>query len=242
MPRASSFLSHFATWMQFVIYPSQSVARLANDIAGSESIAPIFHIWFAPVLVGIITEIPIAHMFGIEWGVNVGFTVVSVTSSFIFLCCGGLITHFSMRVFRLSSNLQITLALYTVVIIYIPVSTLLLTFQVYQTFHAIYIMKLVGIEKLTVREIITQLAEPAPFTQRGMPLSIIDVLATLGSSVVAMLSTAAFAEFVVQWYGNSRYRTYLAVACSGVVLLILNMAIYTPLNIMMLYSFIEGRK
>jgi hypothetical protein len=242
MPRASSVLSPVATWMQFVIYPSQSVARLANDIAGSESLAPIFHIWYAPVLVGIMTEIPIAHMFGIEWGVNVGFTVLSVTSSLIFLCCGGLITHCSMRVFRLSSNLQITLALYTVVITYIPVSTLLLTSKVYQTFDAIYIMKLAGIENLTVEEIIRQLAEPAPFLQREMPLAIIDVLATLGSSVVAMLSMAAFAEFMVQWYKNPRYRTYLAVACSGIVLLILNMAIYTPLNIMMLYSFIEGRK
>jgi len=175
-------------------------------------------------------------------GVNIGFTVVSVTFGLIFICCGALITHITLKIFHLRSTIKITLALYTVVIIYSPVTTLLLTSQVYQTFHAIYIMKLVGIEKLTVREIIRQLATPAPFLQREMPLAIIDVLVTWGASVVAMLSTAAFAEFLVQWYGNPRYRTYLAVACSGVGLLILNIAIYIPLNIMLLYTYIEGGK
>jgi hypothetical protein len=242
MPRTFGFLSPVTTWMQFVIYPSQSVTRLANDIAGTDSVAPIFHIWFAPVLVGIIMETPIAHMFGIDWGVNIGFTVVSVTFGLIFICCGALITHITLKIFHLRSTIKITLELYTVVIIYSPVTTLLLTSQVYQTFHAIYIMKLVGIEKLTVREIIRQLATPAPFLQREMPLAIIDVLITWGASVVAMLSTAAFAEFLVQWYGNPRYRTYLAVACSGVGLLILNIAIYIPLNIMLLYTYIEGGK
>jgi hypothetical protein len=242
MPRTFSFVSYVTTWWQFIIYPSQSIARLANDIAGTDSVAPILHVWLAPVLVGIITEMPIAHMFGIEWGVNVGFTVVSITSSLIFLCCGALITHITMRMFNLISSLRITMALYTVVIIYIPVTTILLTFQVYQTFHAIYIMNIIGIGKITVKEIIRQLATPAPFLQREMPSGIIDVLSIWGSSVVDMLSTAAFAEFVVQWYGNPRYRTYLAVACSGIGLMILNISICIPLNIMMLYSYIGGGK
>jgi hypothetical protein len=237
----NDFLGSFATWMQFVISPSAAVTRLTKDVARSHSIVPVLKIWFAAILISTIVQIPLLRMFGIEWS-NIGFPAVAVTLSLIFMCCGSILTHFSMRMFGVNSDLPITLALYTVTIIYGPVSSLILTSKSYQFFHAMYIMKLTGAETLTVKEIITQLATPVPMFQREMPLAVIDILASYGAVVVGMLAMAAFAEFSVQWYGNSRYKTYMAIAWGNISLMVVYLAVFLPSQIMFLYSFMERGK
>lgn len=232
---ANDVLSVFGTWMQCIISPSRTVACLTNDVARSGSIIPVIKIWAAAVSISIIVQIPVLRMFGIEW-VNMGYPAVAVTVSLLSMCCGSILTHFSMRMFGLNSHLPITLGLYTVV------SSLILTSKSYQLLHAIYIMKLAGAERLTVKEIITQLATPVPIFQREMPLAVIDTLAFYGSIVVGMLAMAAFAEFLVQWYGNSRYKTYLAVAWGNISLTVVYLAVFLPIQLMILYSFMERGK
>jgi hypothetical protein len=231
----------FATWMQFVISPSLAVTGLTNDVARSHSIVPVIKIWFAAVFISIILQIPILRMFGIEWS-DIGYPAVAGTVSLIIMCCGSILTHFSMKMFGLYSHLPITLALYTVAIIYMPVSSLILTSKSYQSLHAIYIMKLAGAKTLTVKEIITQLATPVPMFQSKMPLAVIDILATYGAVVVGTLAMAAFAEFLVQWYGNSRYRTYLAVAWGNISLIVVFLVVFLPIEIIILYSFMSRGK
>jgi hypothetical protein len=237
----NDFIGSFGTWMQFVISPSRAVTRLTNDVASSGSIVPVIKIWFAAVLISIILQIPIFRMFGINWN-NIGYLTVTSTVGLIFISCGEMLTHCTMKIIKLYSQLPITLALYTVTIIYGPVISLIFPFKSYQLLEAIYIMKLVGAETLTVKEIITQLATPVPMFQREMPLAVIDILSSYGVVVVGGLATAAFAEFLVQWYGNSRYKTYLAVAWGNISLIIVYLAVFLPIEIMILYSFMDRGK
>jgi hypothetical protein len=237
----SDFLGFFATWMQFVISPSPAITHLANDVERSRSVVPVIKIWFAAIIISIIVQIPTLRVFGVEWS-NIGYPTVTVTVSLIIMCCGSILTHFTMIMLGLYSDLLITLALYTVCIIYGPVSSLILTDKSYQLLHAIYIMKLSGAETLTVKEIITQLATPVPMFQREMPLAVIDILATYGAVVVGTLAMAAFAEFLVQWYGNSRYKTYLAVAWGNISLIVVFLVVFLPIELMILYSFMERGK
>jgi hypothetical protein len=72
-----------------------------------------------------------------------------------------------------------------------------------------------------------------------MPLAVVDILSSYGAIGVGCLAGAAFSEFVVQWYGNARYKTYLAVAWGNIALVIVYFAVFLPIVIMILYSFME---
>lgn len=80
MSLALNVASAFATWLQYVIYPSQSVTRLTTDVESNVSILPILYIWVPSIIIGLMMQVPTMHMFGIEWS-NMGAMSVILTGA-----------------------------------------------------------------------------------------------------------------------------------------------------------------
>ena len=240
------FFNYLLTWLICSISPVRSITSLTLEIDRGKSIEQIFSLWLPSILIGLAVQIPVTHMFGVEWN-NTEFFLMLIILSMMMACAGGVFTHIVMRALGLKSQLPCTLALYTVTIIYLPIANIFFLRNTYKVFNAIYVVKQSGglsnviesggFNKIALNDIIIRFLRELRWPTGGV-VYIIDNVITDIAGLVSILCLAVFAEMSVKWYGNTRYETYLAVAGSQIVGFILMILIYWPIWTFTLYSFI----
>jgi hypothetical protein len=244
------FFNYLLTWLICSISPVRSITSLTLEIDRGKSIERIFSLWLPSILIGLAVQIPVTHMFGVEWN-NTEFFLMLIILSMMMACAGGVFTHIVMRALGLKSQLPCTLALYTVTIIYLPIANIFLLRNTYKVFNAIYVVKQSGVlgnviesggfNIIALNIIIIRFLRELRWPTGGV-VYIIDNIITDIAGCVGILCLAVFAEMSVKWYGNTRYETYLAVSVSQIVGFILVILIYWPIWTFTLYSFIDSAK
>jgi hypothetical protein len=240
MPRA--FFNYLVMWLRCLISPVQSINSLTLDVDKGKSVELIFSLWIPPILIGILIQIPVAHMFDVGLNNNMEFLSFSIILIMIMVCASGVLAHMVMRALRLKSKLPCTLALYTIVVIYYPIVNIVLLRKTYQLFNAIYVIKqTVDLSKMDAYGIIIRFLQTLNMHTDGM-LYVIDNIIVYASGFIDILCVTAFAEMLVQWYGNTRFKTYVAVGGSKILVLCLGTLIYWPIETFTLYSFIGNAR
>src|ERR1700730_13497281 len=132
MPR--NLFNYLLTWLNCSMSPIRSITSLTLDMDRGKSVELIFSILLPSILIGLAVQIPVTHMFGVEWN-NMGFFSILIILVMMVVCAGGIFTHIFMKALGLKSKLPCTLALYTITIIYFPIVNIFLLRSTYKVFN-----------------------------------------------------------------------------------------------------------
>jgi hypothetical protein len=241
LPEQNRISACLQQWSQCVIYPLHTVGRATSYVARQRSISPVFAIWFPSIFISVITQVPVEHLFGIEWN-NGGFHAAFLLLYILQISLGSVCVHVGMLLFQLQSRLPETLSLYTINVIYSPLTNIFLIPATYHSYQTVYLFKQAHSQNVSLIDAVVQIIKAFKVNANVSPLFYIETIFWYGAGFISIIVLAAFAECLSQWYKNGRYQTYHAVTASVVVGIVVINMVCCPLNFLILYNYIEITK
>jgi len=221
------------TWLECLFQPLTTVSRMLRAFQQDRSLAPVAKIWTATLTLSLILSYPILNLFGIQWN-NFGYHAPEQAVVILTILMAGLLSHIFLRCSKMRSNVYETILLYTVVVIYTPITTVMAIPESYKMYALLQMLKHLNVDLSEVFRYIKS---------HGLMGNIASLdlyqLFVYGTAFIGFLTLAAYAECIVQWYGNPRFRTYLAVGIAAYVMFWAYREFAVPFRLLLIYSFIQ---
>ncbi len=221
-------------WIECLIHPLAYIEEMLHRYEEQKSLALLKDVWFPSIFLSIIVNYPILRLFGVEW-TNIPFYVIEQTILLVSLFVNVLIVHLFMRMSGMLSRWGETIVLYTIVVIYTPISAIISLPASYKWYDH---MRSLKFEKKADLASAFQTLLTHEFVVGDNSLSLENAI-LYSTSFIFLLTLAAFAECMVQWYGNHRYRTYLAIGTTGLIISSLHRWVEFPLRSLDAYFFMK---
>lgn len=221
------------TWLEAVFRPLMTVSRMLREFEPERSLSPVVKLWLPPLTLSLIINYPILNLFGIKWN-NFGYYAPEETLVIIVVIMNGLFSHGLLRIFKMKSDVYKTTLLYTLVLIYTPITTLIAIPQAHAYYSYIQALKHdnLDLQELLRRQISNGfLGSTESFNLYQFTLYI--------TSFIGILTLTVYAECIIRHYANDRHKTYLAVGIAAFLMLLAYRWIAEPLHRLTIYSFIQ---
>jgi hypothetical protein len=220
------FLKGLITWCQAAAAPAQSVQAILSITDSETRTGRLIALWLWSAILTMLFQTPIFRMYRIEW-TDMGFLVPYVLMMSLNVLLIGAIVHLGFRLFRLSSNLFDTLAMFVATVgVYWPISSFL---AIPAQANLLSIMSTIKALNLSFWDAITRLFHEA---SKGGPFGEIMLVVEPLGFVFSLCSFAIFAECIVQQYGGSRFRTLLAIQFSSTLAIFIVLPISQLVNLL----------
>jgi hypothetical protein len=221
-------------WLKNIAGPISTLNAVLPSATDERHLSEATKVWVASLLLGLVLSFPIFNLFGIKWD-NLGFHLSNWLTTIISLVAVAFIVHRTLLALKLRSDFVRTFVMYTTpVVAYTPVINLInLPFTIY-LFGVVAALKE---QKLPIDVAADTFLQN--LVRVGMVLSPFFVFMSLVVSLVGLGCTVVFAEALSQWYGNSRFKTYSAVAVGLTLASVLQIGVIFPMQLLTIYSFLE---
>jgi hypothetical protein len=145
-----------------------------------------------------------------------------------------IVSHAILRMFKMKSDVYKTAIMYTVVVIYTPITTLIgvpLYYGFYETMHE------VKATSSTMTEFFQNLASKGVLGS----VEVFDLyhFVLYPTAFIGTVSLAGYAECIAQYYNNPRHKTYVSVGVAAFLLSELYRPIAHQFQWLTLYSFMQ---
>ncbi len=169
------------------------------------ALAPELKVWLPALFVALIADYPIKAMFGIQFS-NVGYYAFAWFAAILTTIVETVFLFASLRVFRLPVSFVETRALYTFVVGYSPITSII------QWPHLIRILGVVHDVKQKAHSPTEGLQMLfAVRGQMGFPGNVFGEIASNAFEFAGYILLALLAEALIKWFGVKRVRAYVAV-------------------------------
>jgi hypothetical protein len=225
-----------------VFRPLTTITQLLGEFEQSRSLAPFTKIWLPALVLSMIIDYPLLNWFGIKWN-NIGFYAPEELVVIASLLLTAVMIHVLLCMCEIPSDFYKTTLLYTIVVIYSPITTLMTIPLAYNQYNLIRSIKLqaeagpIGSAPLEALKRLLKIDFWGAIDVRSVNLNVVVMYAT---GFLSLLSFAALAELIVQFYRGPRYRTYLAVGISLYLVTVGYRSIALPIHSFIAYSFIKA--
>ncbi len=220
-------------WLEAVFRPLKTVGRILREFEHARSLSNVAKLWLPSLTLSLIINYPILNLFGIKWD-NFGYYAPEETLVIITVIMNGLLSHGLLRIFKLKSDVYKTTLLYTIVLIYTPLTTLIAIPHTHAYYSYVQALKH---DNLDLQETLRrQFSNGFLGTIQSFNLYHFTLYIT---GFIGILTLAAYTECIVQYYGNHRHKTYLAVGIAAFLMLLAYQWIAEPLHRLTVYSFIQ---
>lgn len=219
-------------WMQSLWNPLNIIQRLIES-SEEEVLTEIAKLWTPPILLSMIINYPILNLFGIRWD-NVGFYAPEELFTVVSLMSAVVVIHFLLRLFGITSLMSRTAGLYTIVVIYSPITTLMAIPIAYDAYGYTKTLKeqassdpVEALKALFVHEYFG--IEVKSLT----PTNIVSYL----TGFVGLITFTVFTECVARYYNANRYKTYVAVGIGAFLISYQYRVFVVPMHSLIAYAF-----
>jgi hypothetical protein len=246
-----TFLQGLITWFFAVTSPVGTTNSLLANPPKQRLTSTLLLLLWSLVLSLIVTR-PLSHMYGIELG-NIDFYGQQIVFTILSFLLSVWTIHLVLRVFGQRSNLAELLSILTgTYLVYWPLYQLIMFPAQADNYRFVSTLKESGTPAGDIgRQLLDRIVHPLNYSsgtdtisqlrQGGMMVKMpyLTVCVNAIVSVVAFATLSLFAEFVTQWYGNDRYRTFLAVSLGLWVYILLAAITIAPLSMITLWAYIK---
>jgi hypothetical protein len=219
-------------WLECVFSPLDIITSGLREFKSSGSIAGVVRIWISTFF-DRYNHYSLLNRVGIKWN-NVVYYLPSVFIVILAVIANGIGSHALLKIFGLSSDIYETTIRYTIVLVYTPITTLVAVPSALRNFFAIHEIRMENKDDLY--EFIQRVIAHG-FLGRVDPVTLGTAIAYT-TGFIGVLTLAAFAECVCQWYLNARFRTYIAVGITSFVAAIIYRWVEIPLQSFLVYSVV----
>lgn len=225
-------------WLTWILSPREAALSILNQRNNAHNVySQLVAIWVSVAAIEVILTFPLGNMFGIPWN-NFGYYGSYFLCSIVALAASPMVTHFVLRAFALKSELQDTLTIYTVLIIYNPIIYLFNLPSLYGTYAIVRLIK----QESANRELLDAIKSVLEIAKQPKPHDALYVFITLAqhcSMFVFLLALALVAELFIFWYENERFPVYRALVISQIVAVVLFLVLLVPTEMMGFYSYVQ---
>jgi hypothetical protein len=225
-------------WVTFIIFPISNTENLLITSPPPNRLSPVIGVWLFTLIIGLAVYEPILNLFGIPWD-NVGFHASYGLIFILHILLNASITHVCLKMLGLQSILQETVTIYTIVVIYSPISAFFYLPATYYLYSALHLLKTTNLTLGNLDlDTIRALTEKMRTIQTAEPLRTAISVGNYVGLLVESAALAAYAEFLAKWYGQARDRTYWAVSVGWTLSLIPALTVVGLFKVLTLYSFL----
>lgn len=222
-------------WVRCIARPVATLNAVLPGASDEHHLSGAAKVWVPSLLISLVLSFPMLNLFGIEWN-NLGFHLSNWLTTVLALVAVGFIAHRILTALKLKSEFVRTLVMYTTpVVAYSPIITLINLPGTIQLFDAV---KAIKEQKLPIDVAAITLARNLLGEGTIQPGPLV-ATTTFLVSIFGFGCLAVFAEAVSQWYGNSRFKSYSAVAAALMLSTIVTMGIVVPIQLFTIYSFLK---
>lgn len=227
----------FLTWLGCALHPVSTVSRMLRDFDRNRPFALIKRIWTPALILSVIATYPLLSLFGIKWD-NIEYFAPQELTVVIWSVANALVVHLSLRVFGAKSEVYKTTLMYTIVMIYSPITTLIGIPLSRNYFANVQLFKHTNPSLDQVFNWVWSHGYLGNISTQP-PLTSMTNVWFYSTAFIGFLILSAFAEYTIQWYGNPRYRTYLAVGVASYCMMIVYTWVTLPIQTLALYAVIQ---
>jgi hypothetical protein len=183
--------------------------------------------------VSLILSYPMLNLFGIKWN-NFGYHAPEQLLVLVTIILNGLLSHTFLRIAHMKSDAYETIVLYTTVVIYTPLTTVMAIPSSYRLYSYLQALKHLNLDP---REVFNRLSWNGLLgSTDSFDLYALTLYAT---GFVGVFTLSLFAECLVQWYENARFKTYFAVGLAAYTMFTAYRWLAEPFHRLLIYSFIQ---
>jgi hypothetical protein len=239
--KPSQIFDLLRTWTFCLFTPLECVSRMLVKFRQDGSYSGVFKIWSATITLSIIINYPLLHWFGIEWN-NFGYYLPEEMVVVLSLLINGVLCHVILLIAKVGSALPQTMILYTIPMVYTPITTLFAIPLEYRYYSRMHLLKLAG--ELDPGEVFQRALSHGLLGEvRSLVLELQDsdltTLAIYVTTFIGILTLATFAECITLFYRGPRFRIYLSVAIATYISNIMYQWVEFPVHSAILYIFIR---
>jgi hypothetical protein len=197
------------------------------------SLAPVAKLWVPTLTLSLVLSYPMLNLFGIRWN-NFGYHATEQVVVLTTIIMNGLLSHAFLRLAKMRSDAHETTLLYTTVVIYTPITTVMAIPSSYKLYSQLQILKHLNLEP---QELFKRMFSSGLLGSiESFDLYALTVYVT---GFIGILTLTVYAECLIQWYENPRFKTYLAVGIAAYTMFLAYRSLAEPFHRFLIYSFVE---
>lgn len=227
--------SSFLIWLRFLFHPIAGVRQILRESATNITSLPELKVWLPAVAVAFLLDYPIIRLYGIAWN-NVGFYAANRLIVLFALFAQAITLYGFIRLSSFSISFSQMRALFTLMVAYLPFTSITQWAWLLRTFDLIQQVKHnAGYNLEGLKTVLATLVSQ----QAANPPNSLEVLASEGGNLAGFVLLALFAELLVQWFDAQRFRAYLVVGIGGFIsTVVAGLLAFVP-RVIEIYSFVE---
>ena len=225
----------FSEWLESLCHPYLTCAKIVSDEnSPRDRISKSLRIWGISFLLSLILQLPLYRLTGIDWK-DAQFHSSNLVIALLVLFLNGSMTHLALRMFKIRSKLEDTLAIYTVIVGCFAPFLAILSYP--ETLQKLLLLQHVRQENLGLIAAVGRFFN----TENTDANSYFDQV-TSGAGEIAVISNllllTTFTNVISIHYQIDKYRVSSAIVMSAVFVLPL-ILILTSMNLLVQYVAIN---
>jgi hypothetical protein len=222
------------TWAECVFQPLKTITKMMYGYDDDQALGALGKIWLPSLALSIIVNYPLMRLIGIEWN-NVGYYSVYQSIVILGLLMSGMTAYVCLLVLRIKVEFYRILILYTIVVVYMPIVTLISA--PVQYWYYLFLRSIKFAEQTPFEQVVYQIFLHDMINLHDTTITVNVIF--YSTNFIFLLTMAAFAECVTQWYDSDRFRTYLATGIGVVLIGAVQRWVEFPLQSLTTYIFMK---